>query len=789
MPSENGISPFPFGNGDSETGIRKRGFGKGNSENGDSETREISRSPTLQLAFAVRRSAELGRPPRGGSRPGMEMEMPNSTGPEMRQPLQGQLLKFTNVVKGWQYRHFILDPERGILEYYVDAHDSQKKSRPRGFVHLAGAVISPSDEDSQTFTVNAACGEVYKLKALDAKERQHWVMRIRAVCERHTQAIAQSNPPLPPREHRNHSSGTPPVDPRVNYPSLTVMDAFSSARHILNHASGNHQALAAAIEKLPTSGNGLTCTNPELLLLKATSHATLNTLEQCLNILQLQQQAILLGASSSHMRSQKRRPKQTMPSQAPLPAPLSAEVMWTGPTVTTIHSTTQHHVISPQTLNELVEPVVIDAADEETDSEDNPGEMQEKETTTTEEYKARILTLLSPLQLGMDLTKVSLPTFILEPKSLLETFADFMGHGHQFFSLSACCRIVDEESPEQRMLAVVEWYLCTIHLGRRGSSAKKPYNPTLGESFYCSWKIPRGAAQKPDQNQSESASSPDSIFIRYTGEQVSHHPPVSAFYVECPEKGICFNAHILSKTRFMGMSIGVNLVGEGKLYLVPHNECYTLTFPSAYGRAILTSPWSELGGKVTISCSNSGIAASITFHTKPYFGDKLHRVTGDIKDSLSQVIWKFQGDWVSGYDFTHSAQGTGHRLDLKNQKIFQKRVRPVTKQEDIESRKLWQNVSMAILEGDYNTATEHKKFLEDRERAKEAERLGSVQEFSPRYFQPQGDNVWIYKEPLCPKGKLKRSDSTSTCSSGKDQGNKAKQLARDLKDRIKSGLS
>jgi hypothetical protein len=47
--------------------------------------------------------------------------------------------------------------------------------RPRGTMHLMGAVISPSDEDSQTFTVNAANGEVYKLRALDAKERQYWV--------------------------------------------------------------------------------------------------------------------------------------------------------------------------------------------------------------------------------------------------------------------------------------------------------------------------------------------------------------------------------------------------------------------------------------------------------------------------------------------------------------------------------------------------------------------------------------------------------------------------------------
>ena len=47
--------------------------------------------------------------------------------------------------------------------------------RPRGSMHLMGAVIAPSEEDSQTFNVNAANGEIYKLRAHDAKERQYWV--------------------------------------------------------------------------------------------------------------------------------------------------------------------------------------------------------------------------------------------------------------------------------------------------------------------------------------------------------------------------------------------------------------------------------------------------------------------------------------------------------------------------------------------------------------------------------------------------------------------------------------
>lgn len=33
--------------------------------------------------------------------------------------VEGLLYKYTNVVKGFQYRWFILDPSRGTLEYFM----------------------------------------------------------------------------------------------------------------------------------------------------------------------------------------------------------------------------------------------------------------------------------------------------------------------------------------------------------------------------------------------------------------------------------------------------------------------------------------------------------------------------------------------------------------------------------------------------------------------------------------------------------------------------------------------
>lgn len=80
--------------------------------------------------------------------------------------------------------------KESILETAVLQSESDKHERARGSIQLAGAVISPSDEDPYTFTVSPAAGESYKLRAVDTRDRQMWLNRLRVVAEMHTRAIA-----------------------------------------------------------------------------------------------------------------------------------------------------------------------------------------------------------------------------------------------------------------------------------------------------------------------------------------------------------------------------------------------------------------------------------------------------------------------------------------------------------------------------------------------------------------------------------------------------------------------
>ncbi|KAK0097302.1 hypothetical protein PV326_002532 [Microctonus aethiopoides] len=173
---------------------------------------------------------------------------------QIRHPYEGQLHKYTNAMKGWQYRWFILSPETGELHYFLS--ESEKNQRPRCSIYLAGAVIAPSDEDSNTFTVNSATGDMIKLRATDARARQEWVDKLRAITEMYTRAIASSHPPLPPREHSTNSNRHPVT-------KLEVLDAFANCREQLNKMEKQNQSLSQLIE------SSSLYLDPDLLTLKA----------------------------------------------------------------------------------------------------------------------------------------------------------------------------------------------------------------------------------------------------------------------------------------------------------------------------------------------------------------------------------------------------------------------------------------------------------------------------------------------------------------------------------------
>lgn len=391
----------------------------------------------------------------------------------------------------------------------------------------------------------------------------------------------------------------------------------------------------------------------------------------------------------------------------------------------------------------------------------------EEDLGSLESQGSVIRHLLSQIRIGMDLTKVVLPTFILERRSLLEMYADFFAHPDLFSS------IPDYKTPEERMVQLVKWYLSAFHAGRKSSIAKKPYNPILGEIFLCHWNLSKtgqtpmtqkhGQSEKPESHTVQEPSEPSISDIEsfskrlpkgsllFVAEQVSHHPPVSAFYAENPDKQISCCAHIYTKSKYLGLSVGVHNIGKGVINLLSHNETYVCTFPSAYGRSILTVPWVELGGSVNITCEQTGYAANIEFATKPFYGGKKHRVTGEILRPNKEVFLTIEGEWngCMHYKSPPNSKDSNVFVDTTSMPVIKKNVRSISSQESFESRNVWKEVTRALKLHDVNSATAAKSYIEQRQRDLLKERNEKGSKWETRYFEPVGDDDgWFYAKPL-----------------------------------------
>jgi len=669
--------------------------------------------------------------------------------------MDGLLCKFTNLVKGWQYRWFILDSEHGTLAYYLDKE--RVKLGPRGILPLSGSVISPSDEDDVSFMVNGADGEFYKLKASDTRDRQQWINMIRAVAEYHTQysaanvvqtnsqrssptvnserlTLRDSNASIKSNDNHSLRSASPATiiaappkqfSKQHQVYSTTenpIKDELRNVSDALNSVSEFQTSAVEVLESGPNTADPGGTLDEQVLVLKATSQACVNILQQCYKVLMKQANDVQLCATQRGL-------------------PPGAEIRWMDPADMVYEKTNK---LTRTDSNESSDGVFTSMDQYAVEEVEDPLEEEAEQQEDMEAHKSVILHLLSQLKLGMDLTRVVLPTFVLEKRSLLEMYSDFFCHPDMF------SRIPDGASPRARILAVLQFYLTSFHVGRKIGVAKKPYNPIIGEMFHCSigGQGPTSSNQTsdPDETLTEDKIYTDRVF--FTSEQVSHHPPISCFYAECPTKKICMNTHIWTKSKFFGMSIGVVNVGEAIIYVADHDEEYIITFPNAYCRSILTFPWVELGGRTFIRCAKTGYNATIVFHAKPFYGGKQNRVTVEVKDETDSIFCNGDGYWDDKIELTFTDEDEKPvMIDISKMRVTPKCVRPISVQGDMESRKLWRNVTENLRLGNLPAATDAKHALEENQRKEEKERLSLSQEFKSKLFRKNGDS-WIFNHHM-----------------------------------------
>ncbi|XP_061744859.1 oxysterol-binding protein-related protein 1 isoform X2 [Nerophis ophidion] len=235
--------------------------------------------------------------------------------------------------------------------------------------------------------------------------------------------------------------------------------------------------------------------------------------------------------------------------------------------------------------------------------------------------------------IGMELSKITMPVIFNEPLSFLQRLTEYMEHTYLIHQANATSDSVD------RMKCVAAFAVSAV--ASQWERTGKPFNPLLGETY----ELVR-----------------EDLGFRILSEQVSHHPPVSAFHAEGLQQDFVFHGSIYPKLKFWGKSVEAEPKGVITLELPKHNEAYTWTNPTCCVHNIIVGQlWIEQYGSVEVVNHRTGERCCLNFKPCGLFGKELHKVEGYILDKSKKKLCALYGKWTDCLYVVDPAAIEAHR--------------------------------------------------------------------------------------------------------------------------------
>ncbi|XP_069550024.1 oxysterol-binding protein-related protein 2-like [Brachyistius frenatus] len=379
--------------------------------------------------------------------------------------------------------------------------------------------------------------------------------------------------------------------------------------------------------------------------------------------------------------------------------------------------------------------------------------------------------------IGLELSKITMPIVFNEPLSFLQRITEYMEHT---YLINRACSLSDSI---ERMQAVAAFAVSAV--ASQWDRTGKPFNPLLGETY-----------ELTREEQS----------FRLVSEQVSHHPPVSAFHAESLAGDFVFHGSIYPKLKYWGKSVEAEPKGTITLELLKYNEAYTWSNPyCCVHNIILGKLWIEQYGTVEIVNHSTGDKCVLNFKPCGMFGKELHKVEGYIQDKSKKKLCVIYGKWTEcmwsvdpqSYEAHKKSEKKGENKKHKNEELEGAENDDADDMPEVQetvsvvpgSTLLWRidsrpahsatmynftNFAMSLNElepgmeaimaptdcrfrpdirameaGNIDEASKEKERLEVKQRAARKERAKSGDEWSTRWFQMgtnpyTGSQDWIY---------------------------------------------
>ncbi|XP_049444567.1 oxysterol-binding protein-related protein 1 isoform X2 [Epinephelus fuscoguttatus] len=367
--------------------------------------------------------------------------------------------------------------------------------------------------------------------------------------------------------------------------------------------------------------------------------------------------------------------------------------------------------------------------------------------------------------IGMELSKITMPVIFNEPLSFLQRLTEYMEHTYLIHQANT------SDDSIERMKCVAAFAVSAV--ASQWERTGKPFNPLLGETY----ELVR-----------------EDLGFRLISEQVSHHPPVSAFHAEGLKQDFVFHGSIYPKLKFWGKSVEAEPKGIITLELPKHNEAYTWTNPTCCVHNIIVGQlWIEQYGNVEVINHKTGERCYLNFKPCGLFGKELHKVEGYILDKSKKKLCALYGKWTECLYVVDPAAFEAHKKNDKKGAAEKKGSKASCSEDQEEvpspaadtvemipgSQLLWRiaprpansaemysftSFAMQLNElhkdmeglipqtdcrlrpdiramenGDIDLASEEKKRLEEKQRAARKNRSKNDEEWKTRWFQ-QGQN-------------------------------------------------
>ncbi|ESO97862.1 hypothetical protein LOTGIDRAFT_209029 [Lottia gigantea] len=582
---------------------------------------------------------------------------------------KGFLYKWTNYLKGYQKRWFVL--QNGLLSYY--RNQAEMAHTCRGTINLANAVIHT--EDSCTFVISNGGAQSFYLKAVSEVERQKWLTALelaKSEAIRIQEVESDEEEPQPDKNELQKSLRT------LN---SKLEDLNTCNDLIAKHGSALQKTLSE-LEQLesPTDAhNKVKAVNERATLFRITSNAMINACSEFYDLaqtngrrwqrmlqhehdqrLKLEEMVEQLAKDQVSLENKARKslhggnnnhnsgsnPSDDEDFFDALDHQVEDEFkVALPPKPEKLHRRTDSDFSMESFTNEVSSEseseIPISEACVFTAKTNSPKRNQDKlkvrqltseslnasgETSNKRVRRKKIpdrpnysLNLWSIMKncIGKELSKIPMPVNFSEPLSMLQRITEEFEYADCLHKAAKC----DDSAEQLAWVAAFTISAFSTTLQRTG----KPFNPLLGETYEC------------DRT--------DDLGWRNIAEQVSHHPPALAMHTE--GKGWTCWQEFTMTSKFRGKYLQIIPLGIAHLVFHKSGNHYTWRkVTTTVHNIIVGKLWVDNHGEMDITNHKNGDKCHLKYSAYSYFSRETPRkVTGVITDITNKPRWVLTGTW------------------------------------------------------------------------------------------------------------------------------------------------